>query len=361
MYGAERWILALAKHLPAKEVQSWIAVIKDDPALDAPLCEQAEKLGLSTEVFESFGRFNLSAVWKLRGFICGNDVHILHTHGYKTDIIGCLAVQGTRCKLVVTPHGWGASSGLKLRLYETIDRLFLPLASAVVPLSSELYDGLCRYPSLSRRLHLIENGVDLSELDVTDDAAEPLISWRTGGDFVVGYVGRLDRGKRIETLIRAFARLAISGKRLCIVGEGPERERLQRLASELAVGERVGFLGFREDRLELMRGFHAFVLPSEHEGIPRCLMEAMALGVAVVASDIPGCRNLVEDGISGLLFAVGDESLLAQQVLRLAESPALRTELAQAGRQCVRAKYSAEVMASRYFSLYSDLIRTRQV
>lgn len=355
MYGAERWILALAKHLPVERVQSCIAVIKDAPELDAPLCQHAARLGFRTQVFECIGRFNFSAVVKLRRFIRANDIHILHTHGYKTDIIGCLAVRGTRCKLIVTPHGWGASGGLKLRLYETLDRLLLPLANAVVPLSSDLYVGLDRYPGVRRRLRLIENGVDVSELDEVREVPEPLISWRRSGDFVVGYVGRLDTGKRIDTLIHAFEGLGISSKRLCIIGEGPERQRLQRLTTDLKATDRIAFLGYRDDRLELMRAFDAFVLPSEREGIPRCLMEAMALGVAAVASDIPGVRNLVTEGVTGLMFPAGDHARLAQQILRLAENPPLRAELGRAGRLHVRSKYSAEAMARRYAALYSDL------
>jgi glycosyltransferase involved in cell wall biosynthesis len=208
---------------------------------------------------------------------------------------------------------------------------------------------------LGRRLHLVENGVDLSEVDASGDVPELLRSWHADGMFVMGYVGRLDAGKRIDTLIHALKSCSITRKRLCIVGDGPERHRLERLAAGLGVAEHVLFLGFREDRLALMRGFDVFVLPSQREGIPRCLMEAMALGTAVVASDISGCRTLVQDNVTGLLFSPGDSRELAEKIAMLAESASIRAALAIAGREFVRRVYSAEAMAGRYLSLYRRL------
>src|SRR5262245_45323187 len=91
LYGAERWILALLRHLDRNEVESIVSVIRDDPALTAPLCDRAHAYGFRTEIFQAYGKVNRSAVSQLRKYLRANDVHILHTHGYKTDLIGLLA------------------------------------------------------------------------------------------------------------------------------------------------------------------------------------------------------------------------------------------------------------------------------
>jgi glycosyltransferase involved in cell wall biosynthesis len=356
LYGAERWILALAKHLPSSRVESWVAAIIDAPGLKAPLCQQAMQGGFRTCLFEAYGRLSLSAVGQLRRFIVDNKIDVLHTHGYKTDILGCLAARGTFCKTLATPHGWGAAAGAKLRLYEVLDRMFFYFIDAIVPLSTQLYVGLCRWPGLRGRLHLIPNAVDLSEVDNAGDPPTLLGAWRAEGDIVVGYIGRLDRGKRIDTLIRAFHRLQHGHKRLCIVGEGPERHKLEQLATELGLSDEVVFFGFREDRLALLRGFDLFVMPSEREGTPRCLMEAMAAGLGVIASDIPGCRELVSHEETGCLFATGDIVALVKHMQRLISDSALRARLAEAGKRHVREAYSAEVMAGRYLALYEQLV-----
>jgi glycosyltransferase involved in cell wall biosynthesis len=353
LYGAERWILALAKHLPRERVHSWVAVIKDSPELEAPLCVHAAQLGLPTQVFESHGKLSLSAIAQLRAFIHENRIDVLHTHGYKMDIIGLFATVGTGCATVTTPHGWSKHAGMKLQIYETLDRLAFQFTDAIAPLSADLYDGLARWPRLRSRLHLIPNAVDLSEIDVAS------VPPRIEGAFVIGYIGQLIARKRIDTLIRAFHELPIPGKCLQIIGDGPQRSELERLAAALGESQRIRFFGYREDRVSLLRGFDLFVLPSELEGIPRCLMEAMGAGIAVIASAIPGCRDLVEDGATGLLFTVGDEADLAGKIEALFANPDRRAHLALAGRQRVCESYSAKSMATKYLALYDSLLRHR--
>lgn len=356
LYGAERWILALIKHLPAQQIDSWVGVIKDAPDLHAPLCTVAAERGFRTQVFESYGKLSRSAIGQLRAFLLGNEIDFLHTHGYKTDLIGCLAARGTPCKIVSTPHGWSVNAGVKLQVYEMLDRIAFLFMDAVVPLSRDLYAGLERFPGLRRKLRLIDNGVDLSELDVPSETPEPVSRWRREGRFVIGYIGQLITRKRIDTLIEAFHRLEIPNKQLCVIGDGPQRPVFEALAARLGETENVAFLGFRDDRMGFLKGFDLFVLPSELEGIPRCLMEATGAGIPVIASDIPGCREVVMSGETGLLSVPGDADDLYRQMRRLIDDEALRAQLAHAGAQHTRQRYSAEAMAVKYAALYQSLL-----
>lgn len=354
MYGAERGILALVRHLPQSRIESWVAVIKDAPHLDAPLCAEAARLGLQTQIFESYGRLSLSSISQLTQFIREHRIDVLHTHGYKTDILGCLAARKARCKIVATPHGWGATPGVKVKLYEMLDRGAFLFCDAVVPLSSELHEGLSRLPGLRRRLHLIRNGIDLDDLDDLIEPEPELEALKRAGISVVGYVGRLDAGKCVDTLIRAFHLLARPNTRLWIVGDGPHKEALIGLAAALSESDRIVFTGFRTDRLALLRMFDVFVLPSEHEGIPRCLMEAMGCGIPVIASDIPGCRDLVSES-AGLLFRPRDAEGLASKIKALLDDPSHRAQLAANGRRRIQAGFLAQTMAANYSELYERL------
>ena len=356
LYGAERWILALITHLSSARVESWVAVIKDAPDLAAPVCTAAAQSGFRTQIFESYGKLSWSAIGQLREFIAAHHIDIVHTHGYKTDIIGRLAVRGTACKAVSTPHGWGATPGLRLKLYETLDRVALRFFDAVVPLSRAMFDGLSHLGLGKERLHLIENGVDLTEIDATQSLPDDLAVLRAGGALVIGYVGRLDRGKRVDTLIRAVHALPVTNKFLCLVGEGPEQSALEQLARTLFAPDQYAFLGFRTDRIALMRGFDLFVLPSMHEGIPRCLMEAMAAGVAAIATDIPGCRELVIDKETGMLFPAEDAMVLTRHLQTLSVDPELRARLAHQGQTHIRQNFSAQAMGQRYTVLYETLM-----
>ena len=359
LYGAERWILALGRYLLHGRIESLVGVIKDAPGDVPGLCVEAARMGMGTQVFESYGRLSHSAVGQLRNFIRDREIDILHTHGYKTDVLGYLAARGTRCKTVSTPHGWSVNAGIKVQLYEALDRLVFRFFDAVVPLSSDLYEGLRSLPGLGGKLHLIRNGVDLSEIDSMTQASPSLQAWKSQGCVIVGYIGQLIPRKGLDTLLHAFRELDVPGKRLCIVGEGPQRRELELLADRIGEKDRVHFFGFRDDRIALMKCFDVFVLPSRLEGIPRCLLEAMAARVPVVASDIPGCRALVEDKVTGMLFSVDDHVGLATKLRLLLKDDNLRDSVANAGYGLVRRNYSAETMAERYTELYLDLASTR--
>lgn len=356
LYGAERWILALIKHLPPSEVESFVGVIKDSSELETPLCTVASKLGFQAHVIEAYGKLSRSAIGKLRRLLLEHQIDILHTHGYKTDLIGVLAVRGTPCKTLSTPHGWSVNAGFKLQVYEALDRLSFLFMDAVAPLSRDLFDGLESLPGLKRKLHLIENAVDLSEIDAPGETPDVLHRWRQEGRAVIGYIGQLITRKRIDTLIEAFHALDIPNKQLCLIGDGPQRQELEALSERLGEGRNVAFLGFRGDRIDFLKGFDIFVLPSELEGIPRCLMEATGAGVAVIASDIPGCREVVISEQTGLLVPPGDAEALSRQMSRLIESQTLRDRLARAGAERTRQRYSADAMAGAYTQIYRAMI-----
>lgn len=356
LYGAERWILALVHHFDPTEIDSIVSVIRDDPLLTASLCQEAQAVGLHTHVFEAYGRINWSAILQLRRFLLSNNIQILHTHGYKTDIIGLLASWRTPCRLISTPHGWSVRAGVKLKIYETLDRLIFRFFDAIVPLSDAIFDELKRWPGLKSKLHIIRNGVDLVEIDAENYLAPEISIWKERGYFIVGYIGQLIARKGLKILLEAFAKLETPLKKLIILGDGDQRQDLERLAVALRIQEDVLFLGFRKDRLNFLKGFDVFVLPSSLEGIPRCLMEAMAAQISVVASKIPGCTELIHHEKTGLLFELDDVNSLLECLNRCLNLN-LRMQLGQNGKNFIVAHYSATFMAKQYQSLYKKVLK----
>ncbi len=348
LYGAERWILALVRNLDPARVESHIAVIADEPGGDAPLLDAALAAGFRGHRIEAPGRVNLRAVPALRELIRQHRIDVVHSHGYKADLIALLGARGTAAKTLATPHGWSHDAGWKLRGMEAMDRVLFRWFDAVAPLSPDLAEGL-----RGGNVHLIPNGVDLTEIASAGLPPPELQALRAHGP-VIGYAGQLIARKDLGTLLRAFAAWARKDASLVLVGEGDQRAELEALAASLAIAHRTHFTGFRPDRLEWIKGFDLFVLPSRVEGIPRCLMEAMALGVPVLASDIAGTRELVTHGETGLLFPAGDASALTTLL-----DPALDRETseqrAQAGRQRIEQNYSGQAMARAYEGLFAAL------
>jgi glycosyltransferase involved in cell wall biosynthesis len=355
LYGAERWILALLRHLDTTAIEPIVSVIRDAPTLLAPLCTEANAVGVRTHVFEAYGKMNWSAVQQVRDYIMKNDIDILHTHGYKTDIIGRLATAGTRCRIVSTPHGWSNRAGVTLRIYESIDRALFPFFDAIAPLSEAIYRDLERIPGLMGKLHLIRNGVDITEIDAVTNVAYDIARWKAHRHLIFGYIGQLIPGKGLIILLKAFAKLDLPEKKLAVIGEGNQRVELEQLSASLGISNEVRFFGYREDRLAFLKALDVFVLPSSHEGIPRCLMEAMAAEVTVVASEIPGCTDLITHGQTGLLFQLDSVDVLLAR-LQECRNTDIRNRLTRRARKFVVDNYSAASMAHSYYDLYKSLL-----
>lgn len=357
LYGAERWILALIRHLDPAKVHSITGVIKDAPDLAAPLIIQAAAMGFETMTIQARGKANFSAVTKLRKYILDNHIDILHTHWYKTDIIGFLATRGTPCKIVSTPHGWSRDAGIALQCYEMMDRMVFPLLDAVVTLSPELYDSLKKIPFLQKKLTLIHNGVDTTEIADCKTIAPELLEWKSQEVLIIGYIGQLIHRKGLDILFKAAAKLNSDIKwKIAMVGDGEQKVLLEQLASDLGIDQQVCFFGYRDNRLEFLNGFDVFALPSRLEGIPRCLMEAMACGIPVVSSDIPGSCALVKDGKTGLLFTPENDQELSQKINQLLNNMNERKTLSTNAITLIRNNHSAQKMALDYQCAYSELL-----
>ena len=162
------------------------------------------------------------------------------------------------------------------------------------------------------RTLLIRNGVDLTEIDAAL-ASLPQANSPDQDSPIIGFIGQMIPRKGIPDLIEVFDQIyqAQPNLRLQLLGDGSQRSELERQAAQLKSVNAIEFLGFRSDRLELLSKFSLFVMTSSLEGIPRCMMEAMAVGIPVVAYDIPGVDQLVEHGKTGLLAPFGDKAALA--------------------------------------------------
>lgn len=181
--------------------------------------------------------------------------------------------------------------------------------------------------------------------------------------WIVGCVGRLVREKAYDVLLEAFTRVVQEERRahLVIVGDGPEREALARLAVALGVGDRVNFLGKRRDVGRLLSVLDVFALASVTEGLPVALLEAMLAGVPVVATAVGGVPEVVRDGETGILAPPRDSAALAYGILCYATNPAMAREMAARARPEIAERFSAHRYAHELAALYRSLLNGRSV
>ena len=224
-------------------------------------------------------------------------------------------------------------------------------------MSEGIYTPLSHFSIIKRKLHLIENGVDSEEIDSVNYIANEIKILRTNDVFVIGYIGRLTPGKGLDVLFKAVADYADTNWHVVIIGEGEQDLELKTMVKSLRIEDRITFFGFRSDRIAFLNGFDVFVLPSRSEGTPRCIMEAMSAGVSVVASDIPGCRNLVDGNTTGLLFESDNPKKLADSLKVICRDFKMRERFCEAGKQFIEKNFSAARMAQQYEELFFDLLK----
>ncbi|WP_020408732.1 glycosyltransferase [Hahella ganghwensis] len=355
-YGAERWILALAKHLPRESVQCDLAVTLEDNSRDLELVKQYRKLGLEAFELPMSHRFDYKVINRLVDLIKERNIQVIHTHGYKSDILGVLAARKAGIPCIVTPHGFENASDLKLRLFIWLGNLSMKYADVVAPLSPALMEDVKVIGVPDRKVTYIQNGVDLSEAEAE---LENEVTLAKPGIKRIGFIGQLISRKNLWDMLDVFESLAsrYENVTLSLLGDGDERKALEEHAASLKHGDRIEFLGFRDDRMAYLRSFDMFVMTSTLEGIPRCLMEAAAMGVPVAAYNIPGIDQLVFDGETGLLAPPGDKAKLESQWEKILFDEGVAKELAQNAKDYVYQHYSAQRMAEEYRQLFERVVK----
>jgi glycosyltransferase involved in cell wall biosynthesis len=214
-----------------------------------------------------------------------------------------------------------------------------------------------------RKIEVVPNGIDTDRFRLAPTAAVRSEFGIPAGAPIVGTVGRLSEIKCQDLLIRAFARLRTSlpGAHLLLVGDGPLREDLQRLAAELGLRGAVHFAGYQARPERYLRAMDIFALTSRSEGLPLAVLEAWAAGVPVVASAVGGLPELIDHGRNGLLFRSGDEAALTAALGAVLSEPGCGRRVARAGQELARERYDVRVMASRYEGHYRELLGHRKV
>lgn len=354
LLGAEQVILALCAHASRFGYEPSLAVTHDAGDAQPELLTAARSRGIDTHLIECSVSFDPRAVGRLRECMRTVRPSVLHCHGYREDLYAMAARM--KAHLVTTNHLWKRTT-LSLRLYARVDAWLVRRFDRVVAVSREICSELERSGLRSPRLRYIPNGVELERFGNGDRQHVRRALGLAADELVVAVVGSLTEEKGHRYLLDALARLGNEGRAasLLVIGDGPEAERLEGQARRLGIESRVALLGRREDVAEILAAVDVFVLPSLVEGLPIALLEAMAAGVACVATRVGDVPQVVEEGRSGLLVPSRDSGAIAAALERLAADPALRSRLAAYGERAVRESFSSERMTERYCALYDEL------
>jgi glycosyltransferase involved in cell wall biosynthesis len=349
--GAEKQLMLLTTRLPRSEFQVHVAAL----TRGGPYAAELEAAGIPVTVLHKRFKCDPVAYWRLRRLLREWRPDVLHTWLFAANSYGRLAA-GTRPSFPVVVSercvdSW--KTGWQLWL----DRKLVARTTRLVGNSRSVADFYRDVGVPTKKLAVIPNGIDLPPIPpvardtIRRELGIPLESQ------VVGYIGRLAGQKRVMDLIWAFELIRVMHGEVhfVIVGDGPERAKLESFAHSLEIGARVKFLGHRDDARRLLPALNLFWLASDFEGLSNSVMEAMAAGLPVVASDIPPNRELVIDGETGFLAPVGDRVAFAQLGERFLLNSDLARNFGSAGRERVAREFSVERMVEAYARLYHEV------
>ena len=361
--GGEKVLFDLAMSMEERGHE--VSVVCPDPG---QLPDELRKAGIESTIIPFHKTYDIRAARRLAQFIKSKKIDVLHSHGMLTNIISRVAGKMANVPVSVsTEHltmelGRGGRSTetierLKARYYRMLDNYTSRYNQQVIAVSNAVRDDLVEQGIPVSRITVIQNGINIPDID---PAAGNRIRLELGikpEETVVGAVGRLSPQKDYPTLLRAFKEVNKScpDAVLMIAGEGHLRKNLEKLADDLGIGERVKFLGYRSNVLEIVSSFDIYVLSSLWEGLPLAVLEAMAMEKPVVATSVPGTAEAVNEGETGFLVPLRDYQSLSRRLIYLADNPDKARLMGEAGRRRWKDCFSLTRVIDEHESLYQKL------
>ncbi len=354
--GLESVVRQLARGQAERGHAVHVVAVLSSPG-EHPFVAALRDAGVAATALVLPGRAYLRERREVAGLCRRLGASVLHTHGYRPDVLHAPVARALGIARVSTVHGF-CGGGWKNRLFEALQRRAFRRMDAVVAVSRALAGDLARSGVPADRLHTVPNAwAGAPPLTGRDEARRVL--GLAEGVLHLAWVGRVSREKGLDVLVDALARAPGLPVSVSVLGDGPERARTEAQAAGLGVAERIRWHGVVPDAARLLRAFDGFVLSSRTEGTPISLLEAMYAGVPVVASRVGGVPEVVS-GAEALLVAPADPPALAAALRTLAADPEAARARARAARERLERELGRDAWLDRYDRIYRHALSARR-
>jgi len=359
--GPEKQIVEHLKRLNSASYQGTLASFLEGGAPNETL-EQAEIAGLRNFGIPMSSRFDIRALWKLIQLLRHEKIDLLCAHGYKSTVMGWWAGRKVGIPVLAFSRGYTAENP-KVAFYEWLDRMFLKRVDGIIFVSEGQRKRLESFGISGRRRWVVRNAVaaDSSRDSLSGDLRKEVFE-RLGIPNAVGMVvsaGRLSPEKGHRFLVEAIGMLQGSSNKTHFVfcGDGPCQKELEKRSKELGVSNLCHFVGFRRDIKDIFQAMDFMVLPSLTEGLPNVVLEAFAYAKPVIATNVGGVPEIVEDGVNGILVYPERSDLLAEALKSFLVAPEKRRMMGEAGYQKVKSEFSFESQTQKLEAIYNEVLK----
>jgi glycosyltransferase involved in cell wall biosynthesis len=353
--GAERHILNLAGFLDPRRVALTVCCL-----FAAPFVQVAREAGIQALAVPMRHKLDFGVVTRIVELV--READLVHTHGVRANLLGRIAARLARRPLVTTVHSLLRMDypTLWTRLPNALaERLTRGLTRRFIAVSRQLAEELIREGVAPARVRVIYNGIDVEAFQPRRPRDQVRRELGYGpGIPLVATVARLHPVKGHRYLLEAAQRVvqARPEVRFLVVGTGPGREALEAYAGQLGIAKQVRFTGFVADVASLLGAVDLVVVPSLWEGFGLTAVEALNVGVPVVATAVGGLPEVVRPKETGLLVPPADGEALAREILWALSHPVEVRTMAERGRAMVRREFTAQIMAHRTTELYFEVV-----
>ncbi|HQZ37446.1 MAG TPA: glycosyltransferase [Vicinamibacterales bacterium] len=352
--GIEQFVDTMSRHLLESGVPVLVIVLHD-----GLLRARLERKGVPVVWIQGRSPYDPGVVGKMATALREHGINIVHSHGYRATVLGAVAARLAGARFVRTEHGSlepvTGSGRLKRTLNIALERVASRyLADAVVFVSQDLRRRT-RGASAAVRQEVIYNGIERIPIAMPPIALEGFDD--AAGLFNVGIVGRIAPVKGHLELLKALEQIEhIRSLRLYVFGEGPLEEECRRRCQTSGLSGVVRFMGFRQNIHDYLRRLDLLAMPSLHEGLPYTLLEAMSLGVPIVATRVGGLAEIIEDRVTGVLVPVKDSAALATAIELVRHDDGLRETLSSNSQRVIADRFTASAMAEKYLQVYRGVL-----
>ena len=359
MYGAERIILNLIGATDRRRFTPSLALLQAKGYPNKELVEAAQAKDTRGHIFICRKWVDPEALRQVRELIYREGITLVHCHEMKGRLYGLLATVGTSARLITTNHNW-IRSDLLVTCFETFDAFYIRFFPKIIAVSPEVKQLMRRYFIPEKKMQIIINGIDMEEFRREQSAGQRIreefgIAPETP---LIGAIGRISPEKGQKYFIDAAAQVlkAFPKAHFVIFGEGVQGEEMQNYVAELGLSDMIFFAGFRANITACYSALDIFVLPSLLEGTPMALLEAMATGLPVIATNVGGVGRIIQDGENGLLVSPADADELATGISTFLADSTKAGQLAKNAICTVESRYSAQQMSEEYMALYDEVV-----
>lgn len=369
LYGAEIMLLNLVEEQVKAGLKPMILSAGTPSEGEKPLEVEAKKRGLPIMPFRMKAGLNLLKGFEVVKFAKKEGYDILHSHGYKFDILlGFLPKFIRRIPVVTTIHGFSpAPKFTKISIYQWLDKIVIKNFERIVFVNKYMLSQEYFKDINANDISVINNGINVNrEIDKMKEQEnwvpdEDVSKFVANGKPLLGTICRLSPGKGVQDLIDAFFHVSkeLPGAKLLIVGDGGYKAQLEEQVVNLNLSEKVKLVGYSSNAYYYLTKFDMFILPSHSEGLPMVLLEAMLSESLILATNVGGIPEVLRDGQLGSLVSPKDPQALNERIIELCSDKIIhgrKKGVKNIIRQAVSENYSSERMGAMYSDLYDRFL-----